>query len=181
MGAKKQHPKARVRRVAPPDVLFLDYDMCLHRCDAYVSDGHVVPSDPGVAFFEFAEILEQALRPYPQVKIVLSTDWVSVLGFERARDALPPPLRERVIGATQVDIGDEPGFSELTRGEQIRRYVVKHQLTAWLAIDDRRDGFGPFPEQLVHCQPGVGLDDSVVQKLLARRLRLLFYVEWDYG
>ncbi|WER49966.1 HAD domain-containing protein [Cupriavidus sp. WKF15] len=181
MSDTKGNSKSRVRRLRPPDVLFVDYDNCLHRCDAYVSEGHVVPSEPGVTLFEFAGILEQALQPYPNVKIVISSDWVHVLGFERARDALPPALRARVIGATQLDVGDEPGFSDLSRGEQIRRYVVKHQLTAWVAIDDRRDGFEPYPEQLVHCQPGVGLEDSVVQKLLARRLRLLFYVEWDYG
>ncbi|WP_248114038.1 HAD domain-containing protein [Ralstonia pseudosolanacearum] len=162
--------------------MFLDFDNCLHRCDAYVSGQDVVASEPGVALFEFAAILERELQPYPDVGIVLSTDWVGVLGFEGARDALPlASLRERVIGATRIDDCDEPASSELTHGEQIRRYVAKHRLRAWLAIDDRRDGFEPFPEQLVHCQRGVGLGDSDVQKMLARRLRLVFYVKtnWD--
>ncbi|WP_224007529.1 HAD domain-containing protein [Cupriavidus pinatubonensis] len=182
MSTKKEGAKTRRPRSArAPDVLFVDYDNCLHRCDAYVQGQDVVASEPGVALFEFAEILEQALRPYPQVKIVLSTDWVEVLGFERARDALPPGLRERVVGSTRADESDEPGFSDLTRGEQIRRYVVRHQLRSWVAIDDRRDGFEPFPEQLVHCQPGVGLGDGDVQMRLAHRLYALLHVAWDWG
>ncbi|MGN5478224.1 HAD domain-containing protein [Cupriavidus basilensis] len=159
----------------------MDFDQCLHSCDAYVSGGHVVPSEPGVELFEFADILEQALQPYPQLRIILSTDWVDVLGFESARDALPLRLRERVIGSTRDDDGGEPGFSSLSRGEQIRRYVVRHRLRSWLAIDDRKDGFEPYPEQLIHCQPGVGLGDSAVQKRLADRLYAVFHVAWDWG
>lgn len=180
MGAKNS--QGRVWRDVPPEVLFLDFDNCLHRCDAYVSGQDVVASEPGVALFEFASILGHELQPYPDVKIVLSTDWVGALGFERARDALPlQSLRERVIGATCMDDCDESAFSQLTRGEQIRRYVAKHGLRAWLAIDDRKDGFEPFPEQLVYCQRGVGLRDSDVQKMLGRRLRLVFSVKtnWD--
>ncbi|AQV93200.1 hypothetical protein BJN34_04725 [Cupriavidus necator] len=181
MGTKQRSPKPRTPRVAPPDVLFLDYDNCLHRCDAYLSDQGIVPSGPGATLFEFAEILDRALQPYPSVKIVLSTDWVSVLGFERARDALPlPSLRERVIGTTRSEDIDEPAFSSLSRGEQIRRYVVRHQLRSWVAIDDRRDGFEPYPEQLVHCQPGIGLEDNDVQRRLAHRLYATFHV-WDWG
>ncbi len=180
MGANQRSPQARVRRLRPPDVLFVDYDNCLHRCDALISDQGIVASEPGVALFEFGEILERELQPYPEVKIVLSTDWVEVLGFEGARDALPPGLRERVIGSTRTDDIDEPGFSELTRGEQIRRYVVKHQLRSWVAIDDRRDGFDAFPEQLIHCQPGVGLGDGDVQMRLAHRLYAIFHVA-DWG
>ena len=177
MGSKS---KPRPHRPRPPDVLFVDNDNCLHRCDANVVDGKVVASEPGVQLFEFAGILEQALQPYPNVKIVISSDWVGVLGFERARDALPLELRERVIGATQLDVGNEPGFSGLTRGEQVRRYVVKHKLKSWLAIDDRRDGFEPCPEQLVHCQAGVGLGDSEVQRRLVHRLYAIFHM-WDWG
>jgi len=171
----------RTVRVAPPDVLFLDYDNCLHRCDAYVSDGKVIASEPGVQLFEFAEILEHALEPYPSVKIVISSDWVQALGYERARDALPPGLRERVIDSTRTDEIDEPGFSDLTRGEQIRRYIVRHRLRSWVAIDDRHDGFSPFRAHLVRCQSGVGLGDSVVQELLALQLRATFHVECDWG
>ena len=178
---KKASEIRRPRSARAPDVLFLDFDNCLHRCDAYVQGQDVVASEPGVALFEFADILERALEPYRSLKIVLSTDWVGALGFERARDALPLGLRERVIGSTRTDDIDEPGFSELTRGEQIRRYVVKHQLRSWVAIDDRRDGFEPYPEQLVHCQPGVGLGDSDVQMRLAHRLYAIFHVALDWG
>lgn len=181
MGARNSQDRLG-RAAPPPEVLFLDFDNCLHRCDAYVSDQGVIASEPSVALFEFAPILERELQPYPDVRIVLSTDWVGALGFEGARDALTlASLRERVIGATRIDDCDGSGFSQRTRGEQIRRYVAKHRLRAWLAIDDRKDGFEPFPEQLVHCQRGVGLGDSDVQGMLARRLRLVFYVQTDWN
>ncbi|WP_425267432.1 HAD domain-containing protein [Cupriavidus lacunae] len=108
-------------------------------------------------------------EPYPDVRIALSTDWVGAFGFEQARDALPRWLREGVIGATCDENSDNPAFFALTRGAQVHRYVAQHSLRSWLAIDDRRDGFDPWPDQLVHCQPGVGLGDIEVQRLLAQR------------
>lgn len=169
------------RPTSAPDVLFLGYDNCLHRCDAYVAGQEVIASVPGIELFEYATVLERLLEPYPDVRIVLSSDWVEVVGFERARDALPrASLRERVIGATRVEggSGGRP-FSNLTRGEQILRYVAMYGPTSWLALDDRLDGFESCRVQLVHCQAGVGLGDNNVQKMLDGKLRLLFYVhDW---
>jgi len=42
-------------------VLFVDYDNVLQRCDSYVSGQNVVASEPGVQLFEFAAIFEHAL------------------------------------------------------------------------------------------------------------------------
>ena len=182
MDTKSGSSKRGVRRLRPPDVVFVDYDNTLHRGDAYISAQGIMSSVPGVQLFEFAEILEHALQPYPHVKLVISSDWVRVLGFEKARNALPlPSLRERVIGSTHSEDINRPAFSTLSRGEQIRRYVVGHKLKSWLAIDDRMDGFDPYPEQLVRCQAGVGLGDIDVQRRLAHRLYATFYVAWDWG
>lgn len=159
----------------------MDYDNCLHRCDVYVAGNEVIASVPGIALFEYATVLERLLEPYPHVRIVLSSDWVGAVGFERARDALPlTSLRARVIGATRVEGGSGvPTSSNLTRGEQILRYVAMKGIKSWLALDDRLDGFDSCMVQLVHCQAGVGLGDSSVQEMLERKLRLLFYVhDW---
>ncbi|RDK09145.1 HAD domain-containing protein [Cupriavidus lacunae] len=168
-----------VEKSSRKNVLFVDYDNCLHRSDAYVVGEDVVASEPGVVLFEYAGILEQLLEPYPDVKIVLSTDWIQVFGFERARDALPiAALRERVIGATYPD--DDTNalqFSTLTRGEQVLRYVAKHRLRSWLALDDRKDGFESCMLNLVHCQRSVGLGDCDVQRMLRDRLYVTFHVK----
>lgn len=164
-------------------VLFLDYDNCLHRSDAYVAEEGVVASMPGIELFEYAPVLERLLEPYPDVRIVLSSDWVEAFGFERARDALPlASLRERVIASTRTDDeSDELAFSSLKRGQQVLRYVARHKVKSWLALDDRKDGFETCMLNLVHCQLGVGLGDSDVQKMLRDRLRMVFYVETDWG
>lgn len=181
--AKKRYSKGRREPGSERQVLFVDFDNTLHRADAYVVGDDVVAAEPGVVLFEYASVLERLLEPYPEVLIVLSTDWVEAVGFERARDALPiASLRERVIGATRMDSGlDELAFSSLTRGQQILRYVARHRLTSWLALDDRRDGFATCMLNLVHCQRGVGLGDIDVQKMLRDRLRMTFYVKTDWG
>ncbi|GAB3630224.1 HAD domain-containing protein [Pandoraea terrae] len=160
-------------------MLFLDYDNTLHRSDAYLTEQGVVASSRGVELFEFAPLLEQMLRPYPDVSIVLSTDWVGAIGFEPARDALPSvSLRERVIAATYDAAGTSVDrFSSMTRGGQVLRFVARYRVKSWLAIDDRLDGFAHCVERLVHCQPGVGLGDRDVQDMLARKLRWMFFVK----
>jgi hypothetical protein len=149
--------------------LFLDFDNVMHRCDAYVTPQGIVGA-PGVALFEFSETLEDLLRPF-NVEIVISSDWVSVVGFDAARDALPSPwLRERVVGTTQPDDVDSEAFRRLPRGVQVQRYVKANRIGRWLAIDDRADGFENCREKLVRCQESVGLGDVDVQQLLAVRL-----------
>src|ERR1700692_2034672 len=82
-------------------VLFVDYDGSLHRFGAYRTRRGIVSSNPAtVELFEFAPLLAELIEPYPQVEIVLSTSWVRVLGFRRARAELPvESLRQRVVGA----------------------------------------------------------------------------------
>ncbi|CAG9187464.1 HAD domain-containing protein [Cupriavidus pinatubonensis] len=178
MGARRGK-RRRSEANAPGNVLFVDYDNCLTRSDCYVVGEDVVPSEPGVVLFEYAGILEQLLEPYSDVRMVLSTDWVQTFGFERARDALPlASLRARVIGTTYpADDTSALQFPTLTRGEQVLRYVAKHRLKSWLALDDRRDGFESCMLNLIHCQRGVGLGDRDVQRMLRERLYATFYVQ----
>jgi hypothetical protein len=158
----------------PGSVLFLDYDGTVHRGATYI-DAHSNPvAASDVVLFEFAGILDRLLRPYPALKLVLSTDWVPVFGVERALAALPlASLRERVIGAT-YDPGEVPiepeAWRTLWRGVQVRGYLDRHPCKRWLALDDRKDGFERHRKHLVLCQEDVGLGDRDVQLLLAKRL-----------
>ncbi|WP_165087293.1 HAD domain-containing protein [Caballeronia sp. SBC2] len=158
-------------------VLYVDFDNCLHRCDAYKTAAGLVPSDPSAIFFEFAGVLEELLAPYPAVQIVLSTSWVEALGFEVARDSLSmASLRARVVDSTFNPGRDLPHvWSQTPRGRQIRRHVETFGIKRWLALDDMRDGFEGVESRLVHCQPGVGLGDKDVQALFVGRL------EWMFG
>lgn len=157
-------------------VVFLDIDNTLHASDCFVFNGKVIPASPDSTLFEFVPILEQLLEPYPGLVIVLSSSWVHALGYEFTVAQLPSaPLQARVRGATfeKEDAIDE-GWSELPRGVQVLRFVKRHKLQRWLAIDDMRSGFDDYEVRLVHCQVGVGLGDKAVQEVLARRLEMIF-------
>ena len=154
-------------------VLFLDYDGVLHRGDSYVTPHGVVSSAPGtIQLFEFAPALLELLEPCPQIEIVLSTDWCLRFGFEHARDSIPlEGLRQRVTGATyEAELEDSALWLTRQRGVQILRYVRRHSIVSWLAVDDRLDGFQGYYDRLVHCQTDSGLGDRAVVELFSSRL-----------
>jgi hypothetical protein len=155
-------------------VLFLDYDGVLHRGDTYATSNGVVTSSPGsIELFEYASVLDDLLRPYPTVEILVSSDWCLRFGFERAREAIPlESLRARVKGATFDATFENPAtWATLERGAQILRYVRRHGVLSPLAVDDRKDGFLNYRDRLVHCQTESGLGDPTVVEVFRIRLR----------
>jgi hypothetical protein len=175
-GVLQERVPSRSRMLAAVPLLYLDFDHCLHACDAYKTADGIVPSDPSVRFFEFAGVLETMLAPYPALRIVLSTSWVEAIGFEAARDGLPlSSLRARVVGAT---FNPKENFAwawrEISRGQQVRHHVTRYGIKKWLALGDMREGFEGVEARLVHCHPGVGLGNKDVQKLFADRLATMF-------
>lgn len=105
-------------------VLFLDYDGVLHRGGAYRTKHGIISSDPThIKLFEYADVLAAILAPYLDLELVLSTSWVKVLGFNRARSALPvAELRAKVVGATYHSKFDDAYFwNSMARGVQVLR------------------------------------------------------------
>ena len=152
-------------------VLFLDFDGTTHRQSALRTKRGIVSSAPNIKLFEFADVLAVCLEPYPRVELVLSTSWVRILGYERARDALPTALRRRVVGATyHSKYYDAWKWPSIGRGIQILRYVRTHHLVSWLAIDDEIDGFEEYLFHVVQCDEMLGLGDEATQHLLRVRL-----------
>lgn len=134
-------------------ILFLDYDGVLHPDAVYLVHGRPVLRADGELFM-WAPMLSAALERRPDLQIVLSTSWVRALGFSRARDFLPDPLRRRVIGATwHSAMGrhheghhrlDDNWFVRASRYEQIKRYLYRTASDAaseWVAIDDDDKGW----------------------------------------
>lgn len=166
-------------------VLFLDYDGVLHPDAAYLVGGRPVLRAEGELFM-WAPILVELLHPYPDLQIVLSTSWVRVLGFSRARDYLPVELRSRVIGGTwHSAMGrhaegshrtDHNWFAESSRYEQIARYVSRAGARAsnWLAIDDDAEGWDDtLRARLVETEGETGLSSLLTEDELRAKLRLL--------
>lgn len=157
-------------------ILFLDFDGVLHPDAAFLEKGRPVLRAEGELFM-WAPFLVEALAPHPHVKIVLSTSWVRVRSFSRARDALPAPLRKRVIGATwHTDMGqsDYSGvrlvsswWDEATRYQQIARYVECARLERWIAIDDDGDSWADSARgRLILTDPDKGISDPLALQQL---------------
>lgn len=158
-------------------VLFLDIDGVLHRGIARRSGNGVVSSAPGVVeLFEYAPALDELLQPYPDVEIVLSSDWALVVGIEFTRNAIPSQLlRDRIVGATyEGSIFNAYFWFAVPRGDQVLDYVSRNSPLAWLAVDDRVDGFAAHRHQLIHCETDVGLGDPAVVEQLRDRLKEYF-------
>ncbi len=157
-------------------ILFLDFDGVLHPNEVthYQKRGIVLECD-GHTLFEHADTLVEILSPYPQVKIVLSTSWVAALGFDRAKSYLPENLKNRVIGATYHSaLSAREWWWSMTRYGQIARYVQRHHLLRWIAVDDNDEG---WPEDqrnhLVCTNEWAGLGQPAVQLSLTEKLGVM--------
>ncbi len=157
-------------------VLYLDFDGVLHPDAAYRGPKCTVRMQRG-QLFEWTPCLEGVIAPYPTLRIALSTSWVRVLGYDRARGALPPPLRHRVIGATYHSRIHGPtrelrdSWAQFPRGMQIAEDVARRRPSSWLAVDDAVHEFAAEQrERLVPCRSERGLGDARAQELLASLL-----------
>lgn len=143
----------------------LDFDGVLHPDAAYRPPGRPIELHADGALLMHAPLLEQILDdhdPEGEMKIILSTSWVRVIGFSRTLARLPPGLRARVAGATWHsgmkrnpaimpygrDWGDP--FDHMTRYEQIAWYVSRHAVQHWLALDDLHSGYEDWPQGMAH-------------------------------
>ena len=160
-------------------VLYLDFDGVLHpepvyrhpRRGMYFGVAHT-----GHILFENAHALARALVPYPEVSVVLSTSWVRVLGYSRAKAYLPEPLRSRVVGATFHSRMNKQEFDALPRGGQVLADTTRRGVTRWLALDDDDEGWlASAAMHLVLTDKIRGIAEPTVAKTLSERLRDLFY------
>lgn len=162
-------------RLAPNDrVLFLDFDGVLHPDDVYRTQSGLELRAPGQLMMH-AGILVEILREFPQVKISLSTSWVRILGYRRARAALPPELQALTVSSTwhsRMPKAPFEGYDMQGRYQQIRAAVTRARLTNWLALDD--DPFESWPDhdrRLIRTDPDLGLSSVPNQEELRLKLR----------
>ncbi|BDB72251.1 hypothetical protein Cthiooxydans_46630 [Comamonas thiooxydans] len=155
-------------------LLYLDYDGVLHpepvyrhpKGGMYFSVDHA-----GHRLFENAELLVEALAPYPEVAIVLSTSWVRVLSYSQAKAYLPETLRSRVIGATFHSAMNKFEFDAMTRGAQVLADATRRSATSWVALDDDEQGwFGAASNHLVLSNGSQGLSNPKTLTKLSLRL-----------
>jgi hypothetical protein len=153
-------------------LLYLDVDGVLHCDSVYRAPGRGIYITRG-RLFEQAPALETALKPFPQLSIVLSTSWVEAVGYSGTLKRLPVALRLRVVGAT-YHRKHTPTWRMQTRFNQIVADVARRRIgDRWLAIDD--DAFGwpdSMRQHLILTKGSIGLQPEdlalLVQRLTTR-------------
>jgi hypothetical protein len=138
-----------------------------------------------------ASFLIEALEPYPDVKIVLSTNWVRRKGYTWTKEALPEALQRRVIGATwhsrmiNSDHGGWGGgfnsltcwYDDATRFQQIARYVQRAKVSHWIALDDLHEHEEEWDkahqQHIILTNHNTGLSDPDVLAQLKKRLEVI--------
>ena len=157
-------------------VLYLDFDGVLHHSDVFWNPdaGFHLRAPERYCLFQHVELLDLLLRPYPEVKLVLSTSWAQGPhgSLERATSMLSPALRLRVIGQTVYP--ETTTSRQLSRGQQILADVDQRQPKGWLAVDDDDDGFDRHRDHLVHSHQYEGLAGEGVAKDFSQKLRKRF-------
>ena len=159
-------------------VLYLDFDGVLHPHPVYRHPKrgmHFGVTHQRHALFENAGLLVEALAPYPDVAIVLSTSWVRTLGFSRAKSFLPSVLSSKVIGASFHSRMDKLEFDAMPRGNQVLADATRRSVTRWLALDDDEEGWlTSAPLHVVATHKTLGINEPQVANVLAEKLRAQF-------
>lgn len=167
----------RLNQAIGSPVLYLDFDGVLHPDEVYRLRGKIVLKCDGMNLFEWAPLLVEQLEPYPDLRIVLSTSWVRVLSFNKARAWLPEALQHRVIGATWHREMDQNWWQLLSRYQQVSLHARRHKVARWLAIDDDVED---WPEAhrgtLVATDGMLGIAAPDTRVLLAGKLQALHAV-----
>ena len=120
--------------------LFLDFDGVLHPTLA----------QPSVLFIHGSRLAE-ALRPYT-VDIVISSSWRFHFSKEEYLAKLPAELAGQVVGAT-----GEAHIGKFARWHEIQRYIKKHRIKEWRAIDDSSFEFPSGRRELIACDGSIGV------------------------
>lgn len=164
-------------RLTPNDrVLFLDFDGVLHPDDVYRNRSGLELRAPGQLMMH-AGMLIEILKEFPLVRISLSTSWVRILGYRRARAALPPELQALTVSSTwhsRMPKAPFEGYDMYSRYQQIHAAVTRAGLTNWLALDD--DPFESWPDhdrRLIRTDPDLGLSSLPTQEELWLKLRAM--------
>ena len=167
---------ATVVRGRDAPVLYLDFDSVLHRGGAFVHCRlGVQAASPGATLFEFAPLLAEDMRPFPDVLIVLATSWQLWRGYESTRARLPQELQPRVVGGTfHRQHHTRELWWSTPRGLQIWHDVQRRRPRAWVAVDDDDYGWPAWcRDRLVRTEDSSGYSDPAVRAQLRQQLALI--------
>ena len=141
--------------------IFLDFDGVLHdaeivQIDRWSEDTPVPRAIEGRQLFEFAPLLADILRPYPDVHIVAHSSWCRYFDADACR---------ALLAASGLRIDDIA--TGKYRQDRITQYAYDHGITDWIAVDDEPQNFDErwrhrWGNRLIACDPHHGLSDATI-------------------
>jgi hypothetical protein len=145
------------------DLLFLDIDGVLHPVGADYSFSS--------RFFSHLPRLEELLREFRSVDIVISSDWRLAESIEQLQQYFSDDIRHRIIGATpQID----PSVVIRHRRQlEIQAWLDGNGRSdaEWVALDDWPSSFDAGLARLVLTDPTRAFDQDSFQELRSHFLR----------
>lgn len=145
-------------------VLFLDFDGVLHPLgEPALGDNFELLPNPDL--FCWRHHLESVLAPYPDVRIMVSSDWRRLFDDAKLVELLGPVLASRFAGVVEVN--------RPSRAEEVLAEADRRGLRCWLALDDHtsvKAAAEAGDDRFIVCRPDSGLSDPAVKALLACRL-----------
>lgn len=150
-------------------VVFLDFDGVLHPVgEPALGEEFRLVSNPRL--FCYLPYLIDALLPYPEVRIVVSSDWRRLFDDDTLRGCLGA-AGDRFAGVVETYGG--------TRAEEIYAEVTRRGLVRWLALDNHpsvREG-SMTDARFIACDPLMGLGNTKTQADLRKKLSQIFAVK----
>lgn len=147
----------------PSALLFLDIDGVLHPVGMDYSFNS--------RFFSHLPLLEDLLREFKSVDVVISSDWRLAENVERLQRYFSDDIRHRIIGAT-------PQLYPLSPVKNRRQLEIQAWLdgngradTEWVALDDWSESFEAGLARVVLTDPKNAFDQDSFQELRAHFLR----------
>ncbi|WP_170291464.1 HAD domain-containing protein [Dechloromonas hortensis] len=136
-------------------VLYLDFDGVLHPdgTEAIDDRGRLIANP---ALFSWLPVLVELLKPFPEVRIIVSSDWRRLFD-DAALIRLLGPLGNRFAGV--VERIAPPRAQEILHDAQTRG------LSDWIALDDHRSVHqaARMDPRFIACEPVLGVTSDQVQ------------------
>lgn len=145
------------------DLLFLDIDGVLHP----VGGDYSFCS----RFFSHLPLLEELLREFKSVDVIISSDWRRAESIEQLQRYFSADIRHRIIGATpQIDPNVVVHYR---RQLEIQAWLDGNGRSEaeWVALDDWPLSFEAGFERLVLTNPKLAFDQDSFQELRSHLLR----------
>lgn len=140
-------------------ILFLDFDGVLHP----------VPSQ-GRGLLCYIPRLENVLRKFPDVKVVISSLWRASHDLSELREFFSEDIRPRIIGMTPfIEEIIEVWLFDLcqTRYAEILQWIDDNKYTGpWVALDDAYQEFPEDCKELIRCETIFGFDEEAEWRLV---------------